>query len=139
MITAPVTNEQLHRWKQIWNEKKDSMQPNRISGAQLYAYFQKKYVPMVCESRAFAYAVSQNLAARYGEEAAQAAQIVCCAVDGDIFVAIDLETGYFQVECETIEKCIPIYDDLFLKRGLDSSDLQNYVLTGQYFDMIRNW
>ena len=30
---------------------------------------------------------------------------------------------------------IPIYDDLFITRGLSKEDLQNYVIVGQFLEL----
>ncbi len=48
---------------------------------------------------------------------------------------IDTATGFFQVECEDIDKAAPIWDDIFIKRGLSADDIENYVLTGQYISL----
>lgn len=53
----------------------------------------------------------------------------------NIYVGIDLDTGFFQVESKDIQRCVPIYDDLFVTRGLSALDLQNYVITGQYIEL----
>ena len=79
--------------------------------------------------------VKWNLTELYGKVAAGTANIICYLVDADVYVGIDLVTGFFHIESKHIEKCIPIYDDLYVKRGLDKSDLQNYVLVGQYMEL----
>ncbi len=135
MITEPVTKEQLDRWKKLWEDNRDSIQTNRITGQELDKYFRKKYLPQIFEDKAFKEAVKENLLNRYGEEAAVSSRIICYLANSDIYVGIDLNTGFFHLESENIEKCVPIYDDLFIKRGLDEADLHNYVLTGQYIEL----
>lgn len=135
MITAPVSKDKLDRWKQIWQEKAPSMKPNRISGSQLNEYFQGKYSPTLYANKRFQRVVKWNLTELYGKVAAGTANIICYLVDADVYVGIDLVTGFFHIESKHIEKCIPIYDDLYVKRGLDKSDLQNYVLVGQYMEL----
>ena len=51
-----------------------------------------------------------------------------------IFVAIDLETGYLQVEgsCE-------LYDELFAFQGLDKWDIENIVRVSDYISCIRKY
>lgn len=136
MITAPVSKDKLDHWKQIWQEKISCLKPNRISGIQLNKYFQNKYSPSFCEDKSFQEIIKLNLIERYGEEAVQSSNIICYLVNADVYVGIDLSTGFFQVESKDIKKCIPIYDDLFVKRGLDKEDLQNYVLVGQYVELL---
>ncbi|NLE26263.1 MAG: hypothetical protein GX625_13140, partial [Clostridiaceae bacterium] len=52
-------------------------------------------------------------------------------------VGIDLLSGYFQVESGETEQMVPIYDDLFVYRGLDATDLKNFALVGQYLEMTQ--
>ena len=59
------------------------------------------------------------------------------ALENDIYVGINISTGYFHVECEDITRAVPIWDDLFIKRGLSSADINNYVLTGQYLELCK--
>ena len=51
----------------------------------------------------------------------------------DIFVGIELQTGYFCVEgsCR-------LWDELNVFRGLDEYDLKNYVVTGMYIESLEN-
>jgi len=136
MITAPVSKDKLNYWKQIWAEKGSSLKPNRITGIKLNEYFQNKYSPTLYEDENFQDVVKFNLTEQHGEEASNSSNIICYLVNTDVYVGIDLETGFFHIESENIEKCIPIYDDLYLKRGLDKFDLQNFVLVGQYLELL---
>lgn len=56
---------------------------------------------------------------------------------GDILVGIDTISGEFCIECEDIKKAIPIYDGLFVYRGLDENDLKNYVLVAEYVKLTQ--
>ena len=51
---------------------------------------------------------------------------------GNVLVAIDLYTGEFHVESESIEEAISVHDDLFVFRGLDEEDLKNFFLVAEY-------
>lgn len=53
------------------------------------------------------------------------ANIRCYRVE-DVLVAIDVCTGNFHVECENIEKAVPIYDDLFVYRGLGAEGIKTF-------------
>lgn len=136
MIIAPVTEEKLKYWKQIWQDNLSVLKPNRISGKELNAYFQDRYSPAPYTGNAFLDAVAFNLRELYGEKAAVCANIACYVVQENVYVGLDLNTGFFQLESENIERCIPIYDDLYVKRGLNCDDLKNYVLTGQYLELL---
>lgn len=138
MITAPVTREQLERRKKLWSENISSLKPNRITGRQLNEYFCQKYSPAVFEDDGFKEVVKFNLMQEYGAKAGAGAKIVCYTADRDIYVGIDLDTGFFHIESQRIEACVPIYNDLYVKRGLNERDLQNYVLTGQYLELLND-
>ena len=135
MITESVTNKQLEYWKQLWKENISSIKPNQITGAELNDYFQNKYSPTLYENTDFEEVVKFNLLQRYGDTTVVSSRIICYLVNTDIYVGIDLNTGFFHIESKNIEKCIPIYDDLFVKRGLDKNDIQNFVLVGQYIEL----
>lgn len=108
------------------------LKPNRISGIELDLYFQKKYEPQVLNDIAFKEVVSLNVKEQYGEIMEE--NVNTYVID-NIYVGIDLDTGFFQVESKDIQRCVPIYDDLFVTRGLSALDLQNYVITGQYIEL----
>ena len=130
MITSEVKAEQLAEWKTIYAQKKDTLKPNRIDGYELNEYFKSKYTPDEYKNDRFRDSVYQN--AREYDQNTSATNIVTYVVGDDIFVGIDLHSGYFDVECAEIAKAIPIWDDLFVRRGLNENDLSNYVVTAQY-------
>lgn len=136
MITGRVTKEKIDYWKQLWKEKVSTLQPNRISGIQLNEYFQNKYSPTLYVDKDFLEAVKLNLIEWHGEKSADLSNIICYLVDEEVYVGIELNTGFIHIESNNIEKCISIYDDLYVKRGLDNDDLQNFVLVGQYIELI---
>lgn len=136
MITKPVTKQKLDYWKQLWSEQKTVIKPNRITGTELNDYFSSKYSPAIIDDKSFKEVVQFNLSQRYDNTEANESKIICYAVETDIYVGIDLKTGFFHIESEHIEKCIPIYDDLFVKRSLSIDDMQNYVLVGQYIELL---
>lgn len=136
MITECVTKEKIDYWKQLWLEKAASLKPNRISGVLLNEYFQKKYYPTVYEDKEFVKAVKFNLIERHGEKAEEDSNIVCYKVNEDVYVGIDLNTGFFHIESNNTEKCVSIYDDMYVTRGLDNDDLKNFVYVGQYIELL---
>jgi hypothetical protein len=50
----------------------------------------------------------------------------------DISVGIELETGFFCTEGNSI-----LYDELIAFRGLDESDLKNYYLVAEYIECLK--
>lgn len=105
-------------------------------------YFTDRYSPERYASAEFADVVRYNIVMNeYNREKlphGAAPRIVTYKVaDGPVFVGIDLITGFIHVECEDIQKAAEIYDELFLFRGLDEKDINNYFLTAQYIQCQR--
>ena len=128
MITTEVTSEQIQNWKKIYSENKNNLVVNRISGKELNDYFVEKYHPTKEAPSQFVDAVILNAKENGKQEPIISAYIL----DGNIYVSIDLNTGFFQVECEDIDKMKIIWDDLFVVRGLSEEDIENYVIAAQY-------
>lgn len=135
MITSEVTTEQLEKWRKLHNFWKGRLTANRIGGTELDKYFREKYKPVVNDTDNFRIIVYLNSKA-YSPDA-DISDIRTYALENDIYVGINISTGYFHVECEDITRAVPIWDDLFIKRGLSSADINNYVLTGQYLELCK--
>ena len=101
---------------------------NRISGKALDNYFVEKYHPIKDALSQFADIVVFN--AKENDE--QEPIVSTYVLEGNIYVGIDLNSGFFQVECEDIDKMRAVWDDLFLARGLSEKDIDNYVIAAQY-------
>ncbi|MBP3325105.1 MAG: hypothetical protein J6L77_01625 [Coprococcus sp.] len=130
MITTKVTEKQLTEWQKIYEQKKSTLGTNRISAYQLDEYFRKKYTPISYDNNVFREVVYQNAKQKSPETAIT--DIAIYVVRDNVFVGIDLHSGYFHVESKDIKECIPVWDDMFVKRGLNEPDLTNYVTTAQY-------
>lgn len=135
MITSEVTTEQLEKWQKLHNFWKGRLTANRIGGTELDKYFREKYKPVVNDTDNFRMIVYLNSKA-YSPDA-DISDIRTYALENDIYVGINISTGYFHVECEDITRAVPIWDDLLIKRGLSSADINNYVLTGQYLELCK--
>ena len=135
MLTTEPTEAMLAEWKAIFQQYRPTLTPNRKSGTEVNVYFREKYDFPQVDSPGMRDAVTGNILYNeiFREKLAdgQSPEIVTYA-SGGIVVGIDLTTGFFQVECEEIEKVIPIFDDLFAYRGLDEKDLQNVFLVAEY-------
>lgn len=133
MIISEVTREQLEKWQILHNFWKGRLTANRISGTELDEYFKEKYNPVVNDNESFRMAVYLNSKA-YSPDA-DISDIRTYILENEVYVGIDISTGYFHVECEDITCTVPVWDDLFIKRGLSFADMNNYVLTGQYLEL----
>ncbi|MGN0517667.1 MAG: hypothetical protein ACI4II_02955 [Acutalibacteraceae bacterium] len=136
MLTSAPTKKQIEEWKRVFREKGAFLKPNRISGKQLDSYFREKYSPKREDIDSLKEAIYLNKTEQDGDIPKDISHIVTYVVNDDIYVGIDLYSGFFQVECEEISRMSSVYDDLFLTRGLDEKDLQNFFLTAQYIQLI---
>ena len=128
MITTEVTSEQIENWRKIYSENKNKLVVNRISGKALDNYFVEKYHPIKEAPSQFVDIVILNAKENNDQEPIVSAY----ELEGNIYVGIDLNSGFFQVECEDVDKMRAVWDDLFLARGLSEKDIDNYVIVAQY-------
>lgn len=135
MLTVEPTEEMVREWKRLYSEYRDRLKPNRKTGEQVNDYFTRRYSPKRYTSAQFADVVKYNIMmnGHNREKLPPGGQPVIMAYTlENVLVGIDLTTGFFHVESEDIQKAEEIYDELFLFRGLDEKDLNNFFLTAQY-------
>ena len=137
MITKCPTNEQLKRWKALFEANRAKLAPNRKSGPEIDGYFCRQYgcEPVVSEN--FASVVEWNILHNevFREKLRGKKPEIRCYEKNGVLLGIDLVSGEFFAESSEMEKAAALYDDLFLFRGLDESDLKNFVLVGQYLEL----
>lgn len=129
------TLEQVEIWKKVFEDRAKFLKPNRISGIDLDSYFINKYNVKIIEDDKFLEVVRFNLFEifpNYKDKFKKEPNIRTYITDDGVYVGIDKISGFFCVESKFIELSEAIYDDLFLKRGLDDEDLKNYFLVYQY-------
>ncbi len=135
MQTTRPTTAQLRHWKEIYAAHRPGMQPDRKTGAEVSAYLQEQYPCEPLNDPAFTetvtYNIMENEHSRRKLPEGMQPDIAAYHIGG-VLVGIDLVSGEFHVESEDTEQIAAIYDDLFLFRGLDAEDLDNYFLTAQY-------
>jgi hypothetical protein len=153
MQTTPITQADVARWKQIYEEYKPRLKPNRISGALLYAYLEAHYPLHPLEDTRAEWVVTQNILqneclARQLPEGT-APEPVCCVIEPvgngealysaqdavfegiEIIVGIDLVSGYFLVEGSSA-----LWDELYAHRGLNEDDLENFYSVAEYISCL---
>ena len=135
MITYKVDEKKLRFWKELYEKKSKFLKPNRISGSDLNTYFQDKYPAQNYDNEKFKEIVNLNSKEYFHENAGNINDIIAYTLNGDIFVGIDLKTGFFHIESDDVSKSIPIFDDLFITRGLSEEELQNFVIAGHYLEL----
>ena len=140
MLTMSPSEEMIKEWKELYQEHRKALSSNRKSGMEVDAYFREQYAPVIFDSDEFKKVVEANILANAYEQEklpeGKAPQIVCYKIERDnIMVGIDLLTGYIHVESENIDKAEGVYNDLFVFRGLDEKDLENFFLVAQYIKL----
>lgn len=156
MQTTLATQEDVASWKRIYAEYKSKLKPNRISGAALFAYLESRYpLRPLDDARANQLVVSSILENNcFAQDLPPDAlpEPVCCTIerDGtgmklydaqdkvfsgiDIFVGIDLVSGYFTVEGSSL-----LWDELYARRGLNESELENFYCVAEYVSCLKRF
>ncbi len=136
MLIDQISTEMMKEYKKIHKEYRPTLRPNRKSGREIDEFLHEKYSPKRMESHEFKEMIKaevlENNYAREKLSDHSKLQIVSYIIEDNIFIGLDLYTGFFHVESEDIEKMQSIYDELFVFRGLDEQDLENYFLVAQY-------
>lgn len=149
MLTHAPTRGQIESWKHTFETYAPKLNPNRRSGEEVQSYLLKKYSVRKLDDAAcrtlVVSSVLENAPLAEKLPAGVSPCPYCCIVrrEGagqslyerqdscfqgiDIFVGIDLVTGYFTVEGSSL-----LWDELFFFRGLDETDLKNYYLVAEY-------
>ncbi len=143
-----VSDEELKKYKKIFENYKGKLRVNRIDGVMLLQYLQAKYVLFeIYEQEALQVvidSVNWNIVHQeklpentspiprcfYLEKVGNGEKFYNCRNNDEvdrIFIGIDMVTGFFTVEGSTL-----LYDELNAIRGVDEKDLQNYVIVAQY-------
>lgn len=156
MQTTPVTKEDIASWKKIHVEFRPKLKPNRISGLALYSYLESGYPLLPLDDPRAKQVVSQNILQNecFSRELppGEAPEPICCTIlrtgNGeslyraqdavfsgcDIFVGIDLASGYFLVEGSSL-----LWDELYAHRGLNETDLENTYAVAEYIGCLRRF
>lgn len=140
MLIKEPTSEMIAEWKRIFEKYHSTLTPNRKSGYEVDNYFREKYSYQLFDNAEFQQMVSLDITENDFLRSKLPKGVlpnIQSYQTGNVFVAIDLCTGEFHVESENIEEAIPIYDDLFVYRGLDEDDLKNYFLVAEYVKLSK--
>ncbi|EAF7771779.1 TPA: hypothetical protein ACSZA9_14410 [Listeria monocytogenes] len=132
MLTKEATPELIKEWQKIYYNHIDNLVPNRKTGFEINEYFRKNYSFVSVNDKNAKETVVQNIINNesFKEKLSVGAKpkpMTYNIRDSNIFVGIDLISGYFYVEGSE-----EVYDDLFAYRGLDESDLKNFYLVAEY-------
>jgi len=156
MLTHEPSMQDIANWKQVFAAYRPRLKPNRTSGEELLAYLRSRYpLRMLHDSKADQVVIqnillNESLASELPSGAAP--KPVCCIVEPvgsgealyreqdacfagiEIFVGIDLVTGYFCVEGSS-----RLWDELYAFRGLNENDLANYYSVAEYIACLERF
>lgn len=139
MITKELCRAEIADMKQVYEVHRPLLHPNRKSGAEIDAYFRSSYPYQQLDDYAFQTAAAANIM----ENEHSCAKLqdgtrpdIRCYRTGNVFVGIDLVSGAFHVEAVDMAAAIPVYNDLFVFRGLGKADLTNYVSVAEYVKLL---
>ena len=154
MLTNEPTAEKLENWQKIWKEYKNKITPNRKSGEEIVNYLRNKYP--VCKtdqingmdiSEMLNQEITDNDFLSWKLPVGQKPDFVAFSIENidagenlyknqdelfkglEIFVAVDMVTGYFHVEGSS-----QLYDELRAFQGLDEIDLENFFIVAEYVE-----
>ncbi len=141
MLTKEPNQEQINEWQRIFESHRFSMNPNRKTGSEIDSYFRSKYLYQVYDNPEFKKIIAFNIVQNEHSNSKlpnRAKPIIKGYKIGDVIVGIDLVSGEFYVESADIDKSVPVYDDLFVYRGLDEEDLKNCFLVAEYVRLTQS-
>ena len=141
MILSELTPEKVVEMKRVYEAYRPLLHPNRKSGAEIDAYFRSSYPYQQLDDYAFQAAAAANIMENehlYAKSQDGTRPDIRCYRTGNVLVGIDLVSGEFHVEAVDMAAAIPVYNDLFVFRGLDEADLTNFVLTSEYVRLTQN-
>ena len=141
MITKELCQAEIAEMKRVYEAHRPLLHPNRKSGAKVDAYFRSSYPYQPLDDYAFQAAAAANI--MENEHFCSKLQDgtrpdIRCYRTGDVLVGIDLVSGAFHVEAADMEAAIPVYNDLFVFRGLNKDDLKNFVMAAEYVRLTQN-
>lgn len=156
MLTHEPSKEEIATWQQVFRTYHARLKPNRNTGADLFAYLQDHYPLRVLKDPKADQVVIQNILLNQtlADELPPGAapSPVCCIVERggagealyreqdacfqsiDIFVGIDLVSGYFLVEGSS-----RLWDELYAFRGLNANDLENFYSVAEYVACLQRF
>lgn len=156
MLIQEATPQMIKAWKDIWNEYKDKLRPNRKSGAEVVEYLTKKYpLKELHDDKAIRVVVDNVLNNKQFFDklpAGAAPSAVTFTIENSgegkflyekqdeifrgnkIFVGIDIHSGYFCVEGSSM-----LWDELYAFQGLDEKDIQNYYCVAEYISCLKKF
>ena len=156
MLTTPATPELTAQWKQTYEAYRGRLRPNRKSGGQVVAFLKQRYPLKELANETAKQVVVGNVLSNdalreqlpEGAQPAPACFLVArtgagedlydrqdaCFAGLDIFVGVDLASGWFCVEGSSL-----LWDELYTFRGLNEKDLANVYSVAEYIACLKRF
>jgi hypothetical protein len=156
MQTTPATPELVMQWKRTYADYRDRLRPNRKTGRELLAGLKARYplreLSGEVAKKVVSDSVTSNEALRKQLPEGMLPEPACfivkrvgagmalydkqddCYGGMDIFVGIDLASGWFCVEGSSL-----LWDEMYAFRGLNEQDLQNYYSVAEYIACLKRF
>ena len=156
MLTHEPSPEEIAAWKRIYEQYRNRLKPNRISGEALYNYLESRYPLLPLDDGRADGLVAQNILENevFKRELPPntAPNPVCCVIEPvgagktlyqnqdpfyqhcEIIVGIDIVSGYFLVEGSS-----RLWDELYAFRGLNENDLSNFFSVAEYIACLERF
>ena len=154
MLTQELTPALYQTWRNAWAAHRDRLRPNRISGPALDRYLRHAYPLAPLTDPSALRIVTENVAHNApwasklppgvppqpvaywvrdtGAGAALYRQQEAPFQGRPIFVGIELLSGFFCVEGSSL-----LWDELYVRRGLDRQDLQSPYCVAEYLACLQ--
>lgn len=141
MLRTTVTPERIAQWKEIYNEYKGKLKPNRKTGQELIDYLESKYELISFQDERASKVVYMNVMENehwrkklpIGENP-HPMTFYWKQNDNDVFIGIDLASGFYHIESNE-----DLWDELCAFQGLDEDDLKNYFCVAQYISCLKKF
>ncbi len=156
MLTHKASQKDIEGWKNVFEQYKNRLKPNRISGKALCEYLESRYPLLPLEDSKADNLVIQNILENevFARELppGTAPNPVCFVIEPvgagkalysnqddiyqhcEILVGIDLISGYFLVEGSS-----ELWDELYAHRGLNENDLANFYCVSEYISCLERF
>ncbi|MGE5390688.1 MAG: hypothetical protein ACM3PE_06440 [Deltaproteobacteria bacterium] len=156
MLLQEPTPETVEEWKAIYIEYKTKLYPNRKTALEIIEYLKQKYpiteqtkeelkqvvvdnvILNKCYSNKIPNSKMPDAKVFYVENIGSGKRLYEKQDDvfkeNKIIVGVELESAFFMVEGSSM-----LWDELFVFRGLDEDDLNNFYLVAEYIACLKKF
>ena len=156
MLMQEANEKMIASWRDIWEEYRSKLRPNRKTGAEILEWLKTNYPLEEVDAAELKEVILGNLLQNEpfakkipeGENPNPVTFFVTNSGSGEqlyahqddifigqqIFVGLDLTTGFFYVEGSSL-----LFDELVAFRGLDEADIENFDCVAEYIACLKKF